>query len=126
MRIKIGDKVYDIEISEVGDGRIKIMVDGEEFLFGEEIEEKEKISFVRASSPKRDFFKKEIAAPIAGIVSDVFVREGDFLKKGDKIVTLSAMKMENEIISDFEGRVRKILVKKEQKVKERDILIILE
>jgi len=35
------------------------------------------------------------------------------------------MKMENEIVSDFEGKVTEILVGKNQKVKEGDILLIL-
>ncbi len=127
MKIKIEDKVYDVEILESESG-VKIKVGGNEFFFGSK--EEEKISAPhqdwRGVVPKRDFAEKEIKAPLSGIVSEVFVKEGDFIKPGQKLLLLSAMKMENEIVSDFEGKVKKIFVEKNQKVKESDNLIIIE
>ena len=124
MKIKIKEKVYDIEISETGEGKVKIMVNGKEFIFGEE--EKEKISVAQTTLPKRDFSKKEIRAPVAGTVSKIFVKEGEFTKKNQKILILSAMKMENEIISENDSRVKEIRVKENQQVYADDILLILE
>jgi len=124
MKIKIKEKVYDIEISETGEGKVKIMVNGKEFIFGEE--EKEKISVAQTTLPKRDFSKKEIRAPVAGTVSKIFVKEGEFIKKNQKILILSAMKMENEIISENDSRVKEIEVKENQQVYADDILLILE
>jgi len=125
MEIKIGDKVYDVEIFELEEGKVKIIVNGKEFIFGERKEEKEKISIAKISIPKRDFSQKEIKAPIGGIISEIFVGEGDFVKNGQKVLLLSAMKMENEIVSNFEGKVKRILVKKNQTVKKGESLIIL-
>lgn len=70
--------------------------------------------------------KKEISvlAPISGQIVEVFVKEGDFVKEGQKLVLLLAMKMENEILADREGKVKKILAKKDQSVKKDDVLII--
>lgn len=124
MKIKIKDKVYEIKIAEFGEERVKITVDGKEFIFGEK--EEEGVSIPQTSFPKRDFSKKEIKAPLTGIISEIFVKEGEFLKRGKKIFLLSAMKMENEIILEFEGKIKKILVKKGQKVKVGDTLIIME
>ena len=124
MKIKIKEKVYDIEISETGEGKVKIMVNGKEFIFGEE--EKEKISVAQTTLPKRDFSKKEIRAPVAGTVSKIFVKEGELIKKDQKILILSAMKMENEIISENDGRVKEVRVKENQQVYADDILLILE
>jgi len=123
MKIKIREKVYDVKISELGDGRIKIMVDGKEFIFGEKVEEK--ISVAQVSLPKKDFSKKEIKAPIAGRISEIFVEEGEFVKKDQKLLLLSSMKMENEIIADFEGKVKEILIKKDQEAVAGQTLIIL-
>jgi len=124
MKIKIGEKIYDIEIfEEEEEGKIKIRVNKKEFIFGEE-KEKE-ISIPRVSLPKRDFSKKEILAPIDGIISEVSVKEGDFIKKNQKVLTLSSMKMENEIVSEFEGKVKEVLAKKDQKVKKDEVLIRL-
>jgi biotin carboxyl carrier protein len=61
---------------------------------------------------------------LPGTISEIFVKEGDFVKEGQKLFLLSAMKMENEILSDFEGKVKKIFVKKGENVKKDQILLI--
>jgi biotin carboxyl carrier protein len=124
LKFKIKGKEWKVEISEEGEDKVKIKVGEKEFLFGKE--EKKGISLIQTSIPKRDFSKKEIKAPIAGVISEIFVKEGDFVKREQKIFFLSTMKMENEIISDFDGKVKEVLVKKNQEVKERETLIILE
>jgi biotin carboxyl carrier protein len=121
-KIKIKGKEYEVEIVEL-EGGIKIKIGDKEFFFQKE---KKEISLPSVSFKKRDFLKKEIRAPIAGTISEIFVKEKDFVKKGEKVLILSAMKMENEIVSDFEGRVKKIFVKKDQNVKEGEVLILLE
>lgn len=124
LKLKIKGKEYIIEILEQEKDKVKIRVEDKEFIF----EEKQKSQgFVAQTSlPKRNFSEKKIKAPITGTISEIFVKKGDFVKKGKKMVLLSAMKMENEIISDFKGRVKEILVEKNQKVKKGDVLIVLE
>lgn len=126
LKINVQGKEYKVEIEEINKEKTKIKLGKEEFVFEEKSEEKEKIEVAKTSFPKRDFRRKEIKAPIAGLISGVFVKDGDFIKKGKKVVLLSAMKMENEIISDFAGKIKNVLVKNEQKVKEGDILITLD
>lgn len=123
LKLNIKGKPYDIEISEEED-KVKIKVGGKEFFFGKK--EKEEISIVKTVLPKRDFSKKELLSPIAGTISEIFAKEGDFVKREQKVLLISTMKMENEIVSDFEGRVKEILVKKNQKVKEGETLIVLQ
>lgn len=123
---KIKNKNYKIKISEQGNKEVKIKVGEKEFLFAEKEKEQRKVLLPKTSLPKRNFSKKEIKAPIAGMVSEIFIQEGEFIKKGKKILLLSAMKMENEIISEFKGRVKKILVKKNQEVAGEKTLVILE
>jgi biotin carboxyl carrier protein len=117
--IKIGEKEYPIEVLE-GEEEVKIKVGEKEFLF----KKKEKIFFPKTKFEKREFKEKKILAPIAGTISEIFVKEGDFIKEKQKVFLLSAMKMENEIFSDFEGRVKKIFVKKGENVKKDQILLI--
>jgi biotin carboxyl carrier protein len=120
--LKVGQKDYEIEIIEKEE-EIQIRVGEKVFSFQKEKRENE-ISFAKSSIPKRDLKKKEILAPIAGTISEIFVKEGDFVKKGQRLITLAAMKMENEILADFEGKIKKILVKKGENVKRGEILII--
>jgi len=123
LRLDIKGKEYEIEMLEEGEDRLKIKVGEKEFSFGKE--EKEKIAVAKTTFPKRSFSKKEIGAPIAGIISEIFVKEGELVEKDQKVLILSAMKMENEIVSECSGKVKEILVKKDQEIKEGDILIVL-
>ena len=66
-----------------------------------------------------------IKAPLPGVILDVFVKEGDEVKIGQRLITLEAMKMENNINSDKEGKVSSIKVNKGDTVMEGDILIII-
>lgn len=66
---------------------------------------------------------KEIKAPMPGLVLNVIVAEGEEVKKGDSLLVLEAMKMENVIKSPADGTVKKILVQKGDKVEKNEILI---
>ena len=51
-----------------------------------------------------------VAAPMPGKILEVLVKAGDAVKKGQDVVVLEAMKMENSIESDYEGVVKQVLV----------------
>jgi len=65
----------------------------------------------------------EIKAPMPGLVLDVRVKEGSEVKKGDAILVLEAMKMENIIKSPTDGIIKKINVKKGVAVEKNQVLI---
>ncbi|MBO4773627.1 MAG: biotin/lipoyl-binding protein [Bacteroidales bacterium] len=69
--------------------------------------------------------EKPIKTPLPGVVLDVFVKEGDAVKAGQKILLLEAMKMENNIESDKDGVVKSVRVKKGDSVQEGDILMLI-
>lgn len=65
----------------------------------------------------------DIKAPMPGLVLKVFVAEGDEIKKGDSLLVLEAMKMENIIKSPADVIIKKIGVKSGDKVEKGQILI---
>ncbi|MDQ3047389.1 MAG: biotin/lipoyl-binding protein [Bacteroidota bacterium] len=65
----------------------------------------------------------EIKAPMPGLVLDLRVNEGDSIKKGDPVLVLEAMKMENILKSPADGVIKKINVKKGQAVEKNQVLI---
>jgi 3-methylcrotonyl-CoA carboxylase alpha subunit len=67
-----------------------------------------------------------LRAPIPGNVTEVFVAEGDVVKKGDSLLVLEAMKMEYVIRAPADGRVTGILYQKGDSVQERDRLVDFE
>ena len=66
-----------------------------------------------------------IKSPLPGVILDIYVREGDMVKIGQKLLMLEAMKMENNINADKEGRVTSLKVSKGDSVMEGDILIVI-
>lgn len=67
-----------------------------------------------------------IYAPMPGLVAKLKVKENDKVSKGDPILILEAMKMQNEINSPKDGRIKEILIEEGTKVSLEQKLIILE
>ncbi len=65
----------------------------------------------------------EIRAPMPGMILDILVKEGQQVSKGDKLVILEAMKMENVIKSSGEGTVEMITIQKGMNVEKNQVLI---
>lgn len=74
------------------------------------------------SQPKRAAGGREVIAPLPGLIREVLVAEGDQVKKGQKIMILEAMKMENEINADSDGTITSLLVAKGDSVQGGDPL----
>lgn len=64
-----------------------------------------------SSEPEKAVKGHVIECPMPGNIMQVKVKEGDPVKKGDCLLTLESMKMENDITSDFNGVVHQIHVK---------------
>lgn len=65
----------------------------------------------------------QVKAPMPGLVLSVLVAEGDEVKKGDSLLVLEAMKMENMIKSPTDGFIKKIEVKQGNTVEKNELLI---
>lgn len=66
-----------------------------------------------------------VAANMPGMVIGISVKQGDTVKKGDKLVVLEAMKMETTINADRDGQVDQLLIKTSSQVEAGDLLMIL-
>jgi len=65
----------------------------------------------------------QIMAPMPGLVLNVLVEEGAEIKKGDNLLVLEAMKMENMIKSPTDGIIKKIAITQGDKVEKNELLI---
>ncbi|WP_298072418.1 biotin/lipoyl-containing protein [uncultured Bacteroides sp.] len=70
--------------------------------------------------------KSGVKSPLPGVILDIKVKEGDAVKKGQTIIILEAMKMENNINADKDGRIAAINVSKGDSVLEGTDLVIIE
>ncbi|MCD6067818.1 MAG: acetyl-CoA carboxylase biotin carboxyl carrier protein subunit [Bacteroidetes bacterium] len=64
-----------------------------------------------------------IKAPMPGLVLNIIAKEGDTVKKGDPLLVLEAMKMENILKSPTDGVVKRIAVTKGIAVEKNQLLI---
>ncbi|MDD4409946.1 MAG: acetyl-CoA carboxylase biotin carboxyl carrier protein subunit [Candidatus Pacebacteria bacterium] len=125
-KIKIKEKIYDISISEQEDETVNIRVENRSFSFGSTSAAKKEMRVSDFGQTQKALSSKELKSTLGGIVSEIFVKEGEAIKPGQKILTLLAMKMENEVIAESEGVIKKITVAPDQAVKEGEILVIFE
>ncbi|MDA1230113.1 MAG: pyruvate carboxylase [Planctomycetota bacterium] len=68
----------------------------------------------------------QIGSTMPGMVVTVSVKVGDRIKKGQKVLTLEAMKMETTITADLDGKIRDVLVQPGRRVETGDLLVVIE
>lgn len=66
---------------------------------------------------------REIKAPMPGMVLKILVTEGTEVRKGDNLLVLEAMKMENILKSTTDGVVKKINVAQGDKIEKNTVLL---
>lgn len=67
-----------------------------------------------------------LVAPLPGTIKQIKVKPGQEVQRGDVLVTLEAMKMENDIQATQAGKVKAVLVQSEQQVQQGDALVEFE
>lgn len=141
-KFSINGNPYDAEILGIEDNTAEVSINGVTYTV--EIDRKLEVtktpklvrtmavpstdshpSMAKTASPSAPKGTGNIKSPLPGVILDIYVREGDIVKIGQKLLMLEAMKMENNINADKEGRVTSIKVGKGDSVMEGDILIVI-
>ena len=133
---------YDVFINEVNDTTAKVTVNGKEYSVEWEkpVEEKPVVKVqpaaakpvaaaaaaTPAAAPATPVSGNAIKTPLPGVIIDVKVAVGDTVKKGQTVVVLEAMKMENNINADRDGKVTAIQVAKGDTVADGAVLVVME
>lgn len=68
----------------------------------------------------------EIKAPMPGLILDIMVKVGQEISEGTPLLVLSAMKMENIILSQGDGIIKSIAIKKDDAVEKGQLIIEME
>ena len=131
---------YEVAINEVNDTTAKVTVNGTDYTVEWEkpVEEKPVVKVqpvaAKPAAPATPAAKpaaapvsgNAIKTPLPGVIIDVKVAVGDVVKKGQTVVVLEAMKMENNITADRDGKVVAIQVAKGDTVADGAALVVLE
>lgn len=75
--------------------------------------------------PKTLQNQNTITAPLPGLITKIFIKDGDVIKAGQPIMMLEAMKMENEVNATSGGMVLDIRFKEGDSVNQGDVLVLL-
>lgn len=79
---------------------------------------------MKVLNSKKDKAEQEfVKAPMPGKIIDVLVREGSSILRGEPVVILEAMKMQNEIVSPVSGTVVKVSARQNANVMKDDLLV---
>jgi biotin carboxyl carrier protein len=127
---------YTVEIQNVEDKSIEVDVNGKSYtvFLDKEVKQTKTPTLLRSvaipstdqgASVKAAAKTGTIKAPLPGTIIDIFVKPGDKVSIGQRILMLEAMKMENNIESDKAGTVTEIKVSKGDAVMEGDVLIVI-
>jgi biotin carboxyl carrier protein len=133
---------YDVDIINVDDNTAEVEVNGYKYYveFDRTVQTTKTPKLVRSESiPSTDITPTEqktsspgsqrrpgfIKSPLPGTVREIFVKVGDTINVGDKLLILEAMKMENIINSDKAGKVVAINSEKGVSVMEGETLIVI-
>ncbi len=82
----------------------------------------EQLGMANAGSAKVN----DLKAPMPGLIVSIQVQVGDIIKKGDSLLILEAMKMENVLKATGEGKIKNIKVNSRQNVEKNQVLIEFE
>ncbi|MBI2140099.1 biotin/lipoyl-binding protein [Candidatus Woesearchaeota archaeon] len=124
IKVRINGEEHLVKVEELDSGKLLVRYGTEayEVQVGEDIGRQ-----VEEELAKDDHEQGSgtIRAPLPGIIFSIDVKIGEHIAKGRKLLSLMAMKMENEIISAASGKVKEILVKQHQTVQKGDVLMVI-
>ncbi len=135
-KFTISGNTYEVEIKSLEGNIASIEVNGTPYTveLHREVRKSKTPTLIRAEIPpsKRDKIEKKekgssdpVIAPLPGTIIKILVKPGDLVKKGQTLLVMEAMKMENKIRSGKDGVVESVKVTQGSGVLQGDILIEL-
>lgn len=147
-KFTINGQAYDTTVEDLGNKKANVTVNGMSFevALGEETTVAPEVKPAAAAAPAPEVKAApapaaapkaaptapaapvsgaKVVSPLPGSIIKVLVSEGQAVKKGDTLLTLESMKMENAVAAEQDGTVKQICVTAGQTVMQDDVLIVL-
>lgn len=121
------NKSYTAELISINnqEKKAKVKINGNEY----EVSLEDKYASLLEAMGMNHVAKNSIAAlkaPMPGMVLDILIKVGDQVNKGDSLLILEAMKMENIIKSSSDEIIKSIEIEKGSKVEKNQVLLTFE
>ncbi len=133
VRVIVDGIEYEVDVEELSPGKFRVTFDGESYevkaqdlgipLNAVEVPVQAQVGVSASSGPVSSVpvapaspaapvaGEGVVTSPMPGKILKILVKEGEEVKTGQTLLTLEAMKMENEIPSPKNGTIKKILIK---------------
>ena len=136
--VTIQDKSYVVEIEDINARPVIAYVEGIRFEvipdtdpvgsqvkaeLRKEAQVNESLDLRKSSASSNS---NEMAAPLPGLVTEVFVKTGEEIEAGQVILIIEAMKMKNSIRSTRGGKISEVLVSAGETVAHKQVLVRFE
>lgn len=119
----VDDRSFEIEVDNTDD-EYRVLVDGRSYRIDLVDERRLRVGGAQAGLELQG--RQNVTVPMPGKVIAVLVSEGDTVEKGQGLVIVEAMKMENEVRSPIAGEVKAIKVKAGETVEGGAVLVVVE
>ena len=132
----IDGRKYESTVNEIEDNIAEVTVNGT--VFHVAIDKKKTTPSIKPAAPKaaaaapaaprtaQPAGSVVVKSPLPGSIVKVVAAAGQPVKKGDLLLTMESMKMENQVTSEYEGTIKSVLVQPGQNVMQDDKLVEIE
>ena len=119
----VDNRSFEIEVDNTGD-EYRVLVDGRSYHIHLVDERRVRVGGNQAGAQMQG--RQNVSVPMPGKVIAILVAEGDQVEKGQGLIIVEAMKMENEVHSPIAGEVKEIKVKTGETVEGGAVLLVVE
>lgn len=117
--ITVNGNAYDVAVEEITDSSAPVAA-------AAPVQTKKVAAPAAAPAKKAAGAGTKVSAPMPGTILEIKVKEGDSVKKGQPVMVLEAMKMENDIVAPCDGKITSIVVNKGDTVESADTLATIQ
>lgn len=123
--LKINEKPYEVVCNLLDNGNYGLLLEG--WYFESTVRTRlQEIAAELMSNKLKESHKSEFKAPMPGLVLKIKKQKGDYVKIGEPLIILEAMKMENELRSTSQGTITSINVAEGNSVEKNSIILTIE
>ncbi|MBO3444121.1 biotin/lipoyl-binding protein [Clostridium sp. CCUG 7971] len=123
--ITVNGNTYDVEVEELKSEGVSVSREKIKPQSTPRPQVSKSVSSKTQASPQSGGGSGSVNAPMPGTINDVRVKVGDSVKKGQILLILEAMKMENEIMASCDGTISGVSVSKGASVSAGDVLVTI-
>jgi biotin carboxyl carrier protein len=119
----VDNRSFEVDV-DISEDEYRVLVDGRTYRINLIDERRVRLGGVQSGIQLEG--RQEVSVPMPGKVIAVLVGEGDKVEKGQGLVIVEAMKMENEVRSPVSGEVKEVKVKPGEALEAGAVLVVVE